>query len=97
MTDDYPMSGPNEFTADERAVLLDLIRPSCDPATFGRLREESRRAIHGRYRDKKTAPRRKWDTSSSQGRLLSTMLAAVADFERGLIRERTGEGRKRRL
>src|ERR1700686_4449663 len=38
-----------------------------------------------------------WDTSSSQGRLLSTMLAAIADFERDLIRERTGEGRKRAM
>src|SRR4029077_10906317 len=34
-----------------------------------------------------------WDTGSSQGRLLSTMLAAIAEFERELIRERTGEGR----
>jgi DNA invertase Pin-like site-specific DNA recombinase len=33
--------------------------------------------------------------SSSQGRLLSTLLAAIAEFERDLIRERTGEGRKR--
>ena len=31
--------------------------------------------------------------ASSQGRLLSTLLAAIADFERDLIRERTGEGR----
>jgi DNA invertase Pin-like site-specific DNA recombinase len=38
-----------------------------------------------------------WDTSSSQGRLLSTLLAAIAEFERDLIRERTGEGRKRAL
>ena len=37
------------------------------------------------------------DTSSSQGRLLSTLLAAIADFERDLIRERTGEGRKRAI
>jgi len=36
-----------------------------------------------------------WDTSSSQGRLLSTLLAAIAEFEQDLIRERTGEGRKR--
>jgi DNA invertase Pin-like site-specific DNA recombinase len=36
-----------------------------------------------------------FDTSSSQGRLLVTMLAAIAEFERELIRERTGEGRKR--
>src|SRR6201987_710150 len=35
-----------------------------------------------------------WDTSSSQGRLLSTLLAAIAEFERDLISERTGEGRK---
>lgn len=38
-----------------------------------------------------------WDTSSSQGRLLSTLLAAIADFERDLIRERTGYGRKRAM
>jgi hypothetical protein len=36
-------------------------------------------------------------TSTSQGRLLVTMLAAVAEFERELIRERTGEGRKRAM
>ena len=35
------------------------------------------------------------DTSSAQGRLLSTLLASIAEFERELIRERTGEGRKR--
>jgi DNA invertase Pin-like site-specific DNA recombinase len=38
-----------------------------------------------------------WDTSSSQGRLLSTLLAAIAEFERDLIRERTGEGRERAM
>jgi DNA invertase Pin-like site-specific DNA recombinase len=38
-----------------------------------------------------------WDTSSSQGRLLSTLLAAIADFERDLIRDRTGEGRRRAM
>ncbi|WP_128945144.1 recombinase family protein [Bradyrhizobium zhanjiangense] len=38
-----------------------------------------------------------WDTSSSQGRLLSTLLAAIAEFERDLVRERTGEGRKRAM
>ena len=36
-----------------------------------------------------------WDTSSPQGRLLSTLLAAIAEFERELIRERTSEGRRR--
>jgi DNA invertase Pin-like site-specific DNA recombinase len=36
-----------------------------------------------------------WDTSSSQGRLLSTLLAAIAEFERDLIKERTGEGSTR--
>src|ERR1700736_6597543 len=38
-----------------------------------------------------------WDTSSSQGRLLSTLLAAIAEFEHELIRERTGDGRKRAM
>src|SRR5436190_958194 len=38
-----------------------------------------------------------WDTTSSQGRLLSILLAAIAEFERELIRERTGEGRKRAM
>lgn len=38
-----------------------------------------------------------WDTSSSQGRLLCTVLVAIAEFERDLIRERTGEGRKRAM
>ena len=38
-----------------------------------------------------------WDTGSSQGRLLSTLLAAIAEFERDLIRERTREGRTRAM
>src|SRR5260370_2650905 len=38
-----------------------------------------------------------FDTASATGRLLSTMLAAIAEFERGLISERTGEGRKRAM
>jgi DNA invertase Pin-like site-specific DNA recombinase len=38
-----------------------------------------------------------FDTTSSQGRLLTTLLAAIAEFERELIRERTGEGRKRAM
>jgi DNA invertase Pin-like site-specific DNA recombinase len=38
-----------------------------------------------------------WDTSSAQGRLLATLLAGIAEFERELIRERTGEGRKRAM
>lgn len=32
-----------------------------------------------------------FDTGSPQGRLLTTLLAAIAEFERELIRERTGE------
>src|SRR6201986_68376 len=38
-----------------------------------------------------------WDTGSPQGRLLSTLLAAIAEFERELIREGTGDGRRRAL
>jgi DNA invertase Pin-like site-specific DNA recombinase len=38
-----------------------------------------------------------WDTGSAQGRLISTFLAAIAEFERELIRERTGDGRKRAM
>jgi DNA invertase Pin-like site-specific DNA recombinase len=38
-----------------------------------------------------------FDTTSSQGRLLSTLLAAIAEFERDLIRERTGNGRERAM
>jgi DNA invertase Pin-like site-specific DNA recombinase len=38
-----------------------------------------------------------FDTTSSPGRLLVTMLAAIAEFERELIRERTGEGRRRAM
>jgi DNA invertase Pin-like site-specific DNA recombinase len=36
-----------------------------------------------------------FDTSTPTGRLLSTLLAAIAEFERELIRERTGAGRER--
>jgi DNA invertase Pin-like site-specific DNA recombinase len=35
------------------------------------------------------------DTSTMHGRLLVTVLGSLAEFERELIRERTGEGRKR--
>src|SRR6516165_10858729 len=35
-----------------------------------------------------------WNTSTAQGRLLSTLLAAIAEFERELIRERTSAGRE---
>lgn len=38
-----------------------------------------------------------WDTSSAQGRLLSTLLASIAEFERELIRERTSAGRERAM
>jgi DNA invertase Pin-like site-specific DNA recombinase len=38
-----------------------------------------------------------WDTSNAQGRLLSTLLAGIAEFERELIRERTGAGRERAM
>jgi DNA invertase Pin-like site-specific DNA recombinase len=35
------------------------------------------------------------DTTSAHGRLMVTILAGLAEFERELIRARTGEGRKR--
>jgi DNA invertase Pin-like site-specific DNA recombinase len=38
-----------------------------------------------------------FDTTSSQGKLMLTVLAAIAEFERDLIRERTGDGRKRAI
>jgi DNA invertase Pin-like site-specific DNA recombinase len=38
-----------------------------------------------------------WDTTSPQGRLLRTILAGVAEFERDVIRERTSEGRRRAM
>jgi DNA invertase Pin-like site-specific DNA recombinase len=38
-----------------------------------------------------------WDTSSSHGRLLSTLLAVIAEFEHDPTRERAGEGRKRAM
>ncbi len=38
-----------------------------------------------------------FDTTGAQGRLLVTMLSAIAEFERELIRERTGDGRKRAM
>jgi DNA invertase Pin-like site-specific DNA recombinase len=38
-----------------------------------------------------------FDTTGAQGRLLATMLAAIAEFERELIRERIGAGRERAM
>tara|TARA_R110001592_G_scaffold124273_2_gene333034 strand:- start:889 stop:1452 length:564 start_codon:yes stop_codon:yes gene_type:complete len=35
------------------------------------------------------------DTTTPHGRMIVTVLAGVAEFERSLIRQRTGEGRKR--
>ena len=35
------------------------------------------------------------DTTTAHGRLLVTMLAGIAEFERELIKARTGEGRSR--
>ena len=35
------------------------------------------------------------DSTSAHGRLLLTLLGGIAEFERELIRARTGEGRKR--
>ena len=38
-----------------------------------------------------------WDTPSSRGRLLSTLLTPIAGFESELIRERAGDGCKRAM
>jgi DNA invertase Pin-like site-specific DNA recombinase len=38
-----------------------------------------------------------FDTTSSQGRLVSTLLAAIAEFQRERIKERAGDGRKRAM
>jgi DNA invertase Pin-like site-specific DNA recombinase len=38
-----------------------------------------------------------WDTTTPQGKLLRTILAGVAEFERDIIQERTSEGRKRAM
>jgi DNA invertase Pin-like site-specific DNA recombinase len=38
-----------------------------------------------------------FDTTSAQGKLMLAVLAAIAEFERDLIRERTGDGRKRAM
>jgi DNA invertase Pin-like site-specific DNA recombinase len=38
-----------------------------------------------------------WDTTTPQGKLLRTILAGVAEFERDIIRERTSDGRKRAM
>jgi DNA invertase Pin-like site-specific DNA recombinase len=38
-----------------------------------------------------------FDTTGAQGRLLVTVLAAIAEFERELIKERTGAGRERAI
>src|SRR6516165_7501515 len=35
------------------------------------------------------------DTTTAHGRLMLTVLGGLAEFERGLIRTRTGEGRER--
>lgn len=37
------------------------------------------------------------DTTTPHGRMIVTVLAGVAEFERSLIRQRTGEGRRRAL
>jgi DNA invertase Pin-like site-specific DNA recombinase len=37
------------------------------------------------------------DTTTSHGRLMLTVLGGLAEFERDLIRARTGEGRKRAM
>jgi DNA invertase Pin-like site-specific DNA recombinase len=38
-----------------------------------------------------------FDTGNSQGKLLATLLAAIAEFERSLIAERTSAGRERAM
>lgn len=38
-----------------------------------------------------------WDTSTSMGRFMRTLMAGIAELERDMILERTGEGRRRAM
>ena len=49
---------------DEREAILALIRPSCDPVAFRRLRVASERTVRSRHRDRKSVSRRKGFQSS---------------------------------
>ena len=78
-------------------VVSFLIIPGTEPPTEGMNHPRFALVITTVVQRRHLAGGSAWDTSSSQGRLLSTLLAAIADFERDLIRERTAEGRKRAM
>jgi hypothetical protein len=60
--------------------ILDLARPSCDPATFEKLRTASRRAIRSRYRGRKPALPHNIDYSRSQHGRSAIVRLGVSSF-----------------
>jgi len=60
--------------------ILDLVRPSCDPATFEKLRMVSRRAIRSRYRGRKPALPHNIDYSQSQHGRSAIVRLGVSSF-----------------
>ena len=83
-----------DFISTSYAFLLGNRRHVSDAYPYGRCRFVHLRSKTSAFWQVGSVPAY---ARSSQGRLLSTMLAAIAEFERELIRERTGEGRKRAM
>src|SRR5467141_3333508 len=59
------------------------------------MRETARPAITGRKAGFRSLGDAWADTTTAHGRLMLTVLGGLAEFERDLIRTRTGEGRDR--
>jgi Resolvase, N terminal domain len=62
-----------------------------------RLDHEPSGDVNQPYQQTRNPVKPDFATTGAQGRLLVTMLAAIAEFERELIRERTGAGRERAM